>query len=66
MSNFGARHLRELEAYGAPPAVNQFEVHPYNTREELVGYCDKNQILVNSYCPIGDKGNKGQVTTELL
>ena len=67
VSNFGERHLRELEAYAmSRPAVNQFEVHPYNTRDRLVDYCAKEGILVNSYCPIGGKGNKKQSTDELL
>lgn len=38
----------------------------YNTREELVEFCQRRGILVNSYCPIGGRGNKGQSTDELL
>lgn len=41
--------------------MNQFEIHPYNTREPLVSLCGKEGILVESYCPLGGKGNKGQV-----
>jgi len=67
VSNFSERHLRELLGYAStPPAVNQFEVHPYNTRSALVGLCQKEGIAVNSYCPLGGKGNKGQVTDLLL
>jgi len=67
VSNFGRRHLEELLEYAEiQPSVNQFEVHPYNTREELVEFCQRRGILVNSYCPIGGRGNKGQSTDELL
>ena len=48
------------------PAVDQFEVHPYNARSSLVRLCEAEGILVNSYCPLGGKGNKKQVTDALL
>ena len=67
VSNFGERHLGELLGYAnVKPACNQFEVHPFNQREALVALCGKERILVNSYCPLGGKGNKGQVTDSLL
>ena len=67
LANFSERHLRELLAYAkVQPSVNQIEVHPYNTRESLVKLCAENGIVVNSYCPLGGRGNKGQVTDQLL
>lgn len=68
VSNFSERHLKELLGYASPGSVsvNQFEVHPYNQRRGLVALCESKGILVNSYCPLGGRGNKGQVTDELL
>ena len=67
VANYSERHLKELLAHAQmKPAVNQFEVHPYNTREALVELCTSSGIQVNSYCPLGGKGNKGQVTDLLL
>ena len=41
-------------------------MHPYNRRSQLVELCEREGILVNSYCPLGGRGNKGQVTDQLL
>ena len=67
VANFSERHLRELLGYAkTKPAVNQIEIHPYNQRTKLVDLCRANGVAVNSYCPIGGRGNKGQVTDALL
>ena len=68
VSNFSERHLKELLSYASPGtvAVNQFEVHPYNDRQRLVELCKAEGIDVMSYCPLGGRGNKGQVTDMLL
>ena len=67
VSNFSERHLKELLGYAKQrPAANQFEVHPYNQRTALVELCREEGIVVNSYCPLGGRGNKGQVTDSLL
>lgn len=34
------------------PAVNQIEVHPFNTRSELVELCQTNGITVEAYAPL--------------
>lgn len=34
------------------PAVNQIEVHPFNTRENIVELCQKNGIMVEAYAPL--------------
>ena len=36
-------------------------MHPYNTRDDLIALCQKNGIVVNSYSPLGGKGNEDQV-----
>jgi methylglyoxal/glyoxal reductase len=64
VSNYTVRHLKELAVQGAvssapplTPMVNQFELHPFNTRKELVVYCQENGIAVTSYSPLA-RGRK--------
>lgn len=60
VSNYGIPHLEELLAFDDlkyKPVVNQIEVHPWLTREELVAFCHKNDILVEAYSPLV-KGQK--------
>lgn len=54
VSNFGVKHLEELKASKPRimPAVNQIEVHPFNTRTNITSYCQKNGILVEAYAPL--------------
>lgn len=67
ISNYNARHLAELLGFAdVKPMASQFEVHPYNNRDKLVKLCQSEGILVNSYSPLGGKGNPGQVTDQLL
>ncbi|KAK1042610.1 hypothetical protein LTS16_008592 [Friedmanniomyces endolithicus] len=34
------------------PAVNQIEVHPFNTRSNLTAYCQQHDIVVEAYAPL--------------
>jgi len=34
------------------PAVNQIEVHPFNTRTDITTFCQKNNIIVEAYAPL--------------
>ncbi|KDQ14807.1 hypothetical protein BOTBODRAFT_32161 [Botryobasidium botryosum FD-172 SS1] len=53
VSNFGIRHLEELERAGLEkPSVNQLQVHPHFQQREIVEYCEKNSIFVEAYCPL--------------
>lgn len=54
VSNFGVKHLEELIASKPRimPAVNQIEVHPFNTRTAITDFCTKNSILVEAYAPL--------------
>ena len=58
VSNFTIRHLKEL-LVNSPlvPMVNQFELHPFHTRKELVAYCQEMGIAVTSYSPLA-RGRK--------
>ena len=53
VSNFQPRHLRRLRAEGqVPPAVDQIEVNPYLTQDEVRGFCAEHQIAVEAWSPI--------------
>ena len=54
VSNFGVKHLDELAASNPRimPSVNQIEVHPFNTRKNIVKACEKHGILVEAYAPL--------------
>ncbi|KAJ8102936.1 NADP-dependent oxidoreductase domain-containing protein [Lipomyces tetrasporus] len=53
VSNYGIKHLKEMESYAnIKPAVNQLEIHPFLTRKELVDYCQAHDIVVEAFCPI--------------
>jgi len=34
------------------PVVNQIEVHPFNTREDIREVCAKRDIVVEAYAPL--------------
>ncbi|KAL0068847.1 hypothetical protein AAF712_004178 [Marasmius tenuissimus] len=47
------KHLEEIRDAGLEmPSVNQIELHPYCQQRPIVEYCQKNDILVEAYCPI--------------
>jgi 2,5-diketo-D-gluconate reductase A len=53
VSNFSPQHLRRLgEESTVKPAVNQIEVHPYLTQEDLRGFCAEHEITVEAWSPI--------------
>ena len=55
VSNFGIEQLRILHKACpnlAVPVVNQIECNPFLQEEELIEYCTKNGILIQSYCPL--------------
>ncbi len=54
VSNFQPHHLRRLhEETEIPPAVNQIEVHPYLTQDEVRGFCAQHGIGIEAWSPIG-------------
>ena len=57
VSNFQPRHLRRLHTESdIPPAVNQIEVNPYLTQDEVRGFCAEHQIAIEAWSPLG-RGN---------
>lgn len=48
------RQLQELldSKPRIPPAVNQIEVHPFNTRIDITSFCQQNNIVVEAYAPL--------------
>jgi glycerol 2-dehydrogenase (NADP+) len=54
VSNWSIPYLEHLkESWKVVPAVNQVELHPYNPQHKLKAWCDKEGILLESYCPLG-------------
>ncbi|CZT17980.1 probable aldo-keto reductase [Ramularia collo-cygni] len=54
VSNAGIGMIEGMKSYAKawPPAVNQFELHPWCQQREIVSYCQKNGIAVEAYCPL--------------
>jgi 2,5-diketo-D-gluconate reductase A len=58
VSNFTPHHLRRLHAECTiTPAVNQIEVHPYLTQDDVRAECADHEIAVEAWSPIA----QGQV-----
>lgn len=57
VSNFNSHHVDELLAYARiKPAVNQIEIHPYMTQQEVVGNTFAKGIQVEGWAPLGQGG----------
>ncbi|KAK4219785.1 NADP-dependent oxidoreductase domain-containing protein [Rhypophila decipiens] len=54
VSNYGVAHIEELMASNprVKPAVNQIEVHPFNTQNAIRECCAKYGIVVEAYAPL--------------
>ncbi|KAI1765321.1 aldo-keto reductase family 1 member E1 [Hypoxylon sp. FL1150] len=54
VSNFGVRHIEELMASNPriKPAVNQIELHPFNTQTDIRAACAKYGIILEAYSPL--------------
>lgn len=58
VSNFQAHHLRRLhQDSDIPPAVNQIEVSPYITQDDLRRFCAEHQIAIEAWSPLARGGD---------
>ena len=54
VSNFEKNHLEDIIMMkGMIPSVNQVEYHPYWHEDDLLAYCKSQNIVFNSYSPLG-------------
>jgi len=59
VANFSAVMLVDLLTYASiKPAMNQIELHPYNTQTELIDFCKYKDIAVTAYSPLARQGVK--------
>lgn len=67
VSNYMINHLEEMKSYQTiPPAVNQFEFHPFLYLEELLNYCKQEGIQVEAHSPFFDgKGADSEVIQKI-
>ncbi|KAL0476667.1 hypothetical protein AKO1_006140 [Acrasis kona] len=53
VSNFQIEHLKEILSIATiKPVVNQIEYHPYLLQEDLIKFCNDNDIKIEAYSPL--------------
>lgn len=54
VSNYGVHHLEELWNSNpqVKPVVNQIELHPFLTRNDIVAWCQEHDIVLEAYSPL--------------
>ena len=61
VSNFSSQKLADLiKKAEIIPMVNQIECHPLLQQKELIDFCNKNQIVVTAYSPLGSQHVNGE------
>jgi alcohol dehydrogenase (NADP+) len=56
VSNFNIPKINDfIKKTNIKPEVNQVEIHPYLQQKELVEFCQKNNIIVTAYSPLGGR-----------
>ena len=59
VSNFCKNHLEHiLNNCKIKPVVNQIECNPIYYDEETINYSEKNDIVIQAYCPLAEWNNK--------
>lgn len=55
VSNFNLKHLKEMENYARiSPAVNQFELHPAQVPNDVIDYCERKNIFIQTYASLAE------------
>lgn len=56
VSNFSIKKLKDLMSKtDENPEMNQVELHPYLHQDDLISFCQKNDILVTAFSPLGSQ-----------
>lgn len=62
VANFNINNLEKLQEVATiAPEMNQVELHPALVQEDLVNFCQKHEILVTAYSPLGSKDRVSQM-----
>ena len=65
VSNFSITKLKDLIAKSDEvPEMNQIELHPHLQQDDLVNYCQVNDIHVTAYSPLGSKDRPDMLKRE--
>lgn len=65
LSNFRESDIEQLMTFAkVKPVYNQLELHPYLTQEALCAVCDKHEIFVSCWSPLGSGTWSGVATSE--
>ncbi|KAF0227309.1 MAG: hypothetical protein FD179_183 [Erysipelotrichaceae bacterium] len=67
VSNFKVEHLAYLlEHSRIKPAINQIESHPSLWQDELIKYCQKNNVVVQAWSPIKKVSEEAKAQLEKI
>jgi 2,5-diketo-D-gluconate reductase A len=65
VSNFQAHHLRRLHQESeVRPALDQIEVHPFFTQDDLRGFCAEHELAVEAWSPLAEGDVLGDPTID--
>lgn len=53
VSNFSVKELEPLMKTQQKPQINEIYISPYGTKKDVVDYCNKNEIQLMTYSPLG-------------
>lgn len=67
VANFTTMMMHDLLAGSKiAPSVNQIEVHPYNSQQDLIDYCKYKGVQTTAYSPLGTPGTSSEGSPRLL